>query len=138
MKWIIVLLTGFATSVVSYPAVAQAPSLKIIEDRAPKKIAPKTLAQLQEYGKKLARQKIKKVGWNHTEWKALLRLWTRESQWNPHSKNKHSSAYGVPQILKMPVGTPIEEQIDLGIKYIIHRYKTPSRALKFHLRHGWY
>ena len=135
MKWIIALLMGFVTSVVSFPAVAQAPKLKLIEEKAPKTMS---LAQLQQYGKKLAKLKIKKVGWSQKEWLALVELWTRESQWNPHSKNKRSSAYGIPQILKMPIGTPVEEQIDLGIKYIIHRYKTPTRALAFHSRNGWY
>lgn len=38
----------------------------------------------------------------------------------------------------MTPGTPIEKQIDLGIKYIEKRYKTPSLALEHHLKKGWY
>jgi hypothetical protein len=34
--------------------------------------------------------------------------------------------------------TPMVEQIDLGLKYIKHRYGTPSKALAFHNANGWY
>lgn len=135
MKVITALLMVFATCVgiSPTPAVAQEPKQKLIGE-----VVPLTLAQLQYKGKVIAKRKAIEQGWNHKEWLALLELWDRESRWNPHSKNRRSSAYGIPQLLKLPIGTPMETQISRGIKYIIHRYKKPSRALAFHDRHNWY
>ena len=67
----------------------------------------------------------------------LEQLWTRESQWNPKAKNPKSSAYGIPQLLKLKTTDPYK-QIDLGLKYITHRYGTPCRALAHHLKVGHY
>jgi hypothetical protein len=67
----------------------------------------------------------------------LEQLWTRESQWNPKAKNPKSSAYGIPQLLKLKTTDPYK-QIDLGLKYIAHRYGTPCRALAHHLKVGHY
>ena len=67
----------------------------------------------------------------------LEQLWTRESQWNPKAKNPKSSAYGIPQLLKLKTTDPYK-QIDLGLKYIKARHLDPCRALAFHLKHGYY
>ena len=135
MKVITALLMVFATCVgiSPTPAGALAPKQRLIEE-----VVPLTLVQLQYKAKVIAKRKVKEQGWNNKEWLALEELWYRESRWNPHSKNRRSSAYGIPQLLKLPIGTPMETQISRGIKYIIHRYKKPSRALAFHNRHNWY
>jgi len=75
---------------------------------------------------------------SYREWNALYKLWMQESKWDYRADNKHSSAYGIPQILDMPTDTSIVEQIQLGIKYIKTRYGTPSNALAFHNKNGWY
>jgi len=67
----------------------------------------------------------------------LLQLWERESQWNPNSKNKNSSAYGIPQLLQLKTHDPYK-QIDLGLKYIASRYGDPCTALAHHLKTGHY
>ena len=67
----------------------------------------------------------------------LVRLWERESKWNPKADNKRSSAYGIPQLLKLKTNDPYK-QIDLGLKYISHRYGTPCKALAYHLKTGHY
>ena len=67
----------------------------------------------------------------------LEQLWERESKWNPKADNKRSSAYGIPQLLKLKTNDPYK-QIDLGLKYIAARYSNPCRALAFHLKHGYY
>ena len=85
-----------------------------------------------------ARFKVKQEGWGNQEWRSLYKLWTRESNWNAESKNEHSTAYGIPQILDMKPGTPYVVQVDKGIEYIKSRYGTPSSALKFHYENGWY
>ena len=74
---------------------------------------------------------------NHNEYLCLEKLWTLESQWNPKSKNKKSSAYGIPQLLNLKTKDPYK-QIDAGLKYIAHRYGTPCRALAHHLKVGHY
>jgi hypothetical protein len=74
---------------------------------------------------------------NHRQYLCLEQLWYLESKWNPRADNKRSSAYGIPQLLKLKVNNPYK-QIDLGLKYIAARYSNPCRALAFHLKHGYY
>ena len=80
---------------------------------------------------------------NTKEFFCINRLWTKESNWNPLSKNKTSSAFGIPQLLKLKTKDPFK-QIDAGLKYIEHRYASPCNAWK-HWKHkkkttgtGWY
>ena len=91
-------------------------------------------ARAKKEGKVLAMSEWK----SQREWNALYILWMRESKWDYTADNKHSTAYGIPQILDMPTDTSFIEQIQLGIKYIKYRYGTPSNALAFHNRNGWY
>ena len=70
----------------------------------------------------------------------LDKLWTLESQWSPVSRNAKSSAYGIPQLLKMTETNPYK-QIDLGIKYIrSHRlyHGDMCKALATHRSKGHY
>ena len=80
-----------------------------------------------------------KIG-DYKEFRCLEKLWTKESNWRPKAKNKLSTAYGIPQLLKMKETNPYK-QIDLGLKYIEkHRlYKgSPCLALSHHRKFGWY
>lgn len=74
---------------------------------------------------------------NKKQFKCLNELWTRESHWNHKANNPTSTAYGIPQLLKMTEKNPYR-QIDLGLKYIEHRYGTPCKALRFSNRNHWY
>jgi hypothetical protein len=74
---------------------------------------------------------------NHKEYSCINKLWTKESNWNPKSKNKKSTAYGIPQLLKLTTNDPYL-QIDAGLKYIKHRYKDGCKALDFFLAKGYY
>jgi hypothetical protein len=67
----------------------------------------------------------------------LEKLWYLESKWNPLADNKRSSAYGIPQLLKLKTKDPYL-QIDAGLKYIAHRYGTPCKAMAYHKKHGHY
>ena len=70
--------------------------------------------------------------------RCLDKLWTKESNWRPTAKNKKSSAFGIPQLLKMTETNPYR-QIVLGIKYLDHRYKGDvCRALRIHDIKGHY
>ena len=74
---------------------------------------------------------------NHKEYICLEQLWTKESNWNPQSKNKKSTAYGIPQLLNMKEKNPYK-QIDLGLKYIDKRYTTVCNAWAFFKVKGYY
>jgi hypothetical protein len=71
------------------------------------------------------------------QYRCLELLWNNESRWDPRAANPKSSAYGIPQMLRLKVLDPYR-QIDLGLKYIAHRYKTPCRAWAFHQSKGHY
>jgi len=71
------------------------------------------------------------------EYRCLELLWYYESKWNPRADNPKSSAYGIPQLLKLKEKDPYK-QIDLGLKYIDHRYKGACKALAHHKRTGHY
>ena len=97
-----------------------------------------SISEMKEMAKQIARGKVLAIYKSNHEWKALFTLWNRESRWDYTANNPHSSAYGIPQILNMPEDTPMTKQIDLGLKYIKHRYGSPSKALAFHNQNGWY
>ena len=71
------------------------------------------------------------------EYRCLVELWDKESKWNPKANNPKSSAYGIPQLLKMQERNPYR-QIQLGYKYITKRYSTSCKALARHKRVGHY
>ena len=74
---------------------------------------------------------------NAKQYRCLEILWMRESKWDPRADNPKSSAYGIPQLLKMKEIDPFK-QIDLGLKYISKRHSTPCKALDYHNRKGHY
>lgn len=71
------------------------------------------------------------------EYRCVELLWTLESRWDPRAKNPKSSAFGIPQILKLKELDPYK-QIDAGLKYIKARHLTPCKALTFHKDKGHY
>jgi hypothetical protein len=72
------------------------------------------------------------------EFYCLDELWYKESKWDHKAKNKRSSAYGIPQLLKLKETDPFK-QIDRGLKYIEHRYDgCACKALAHHKAKGWY
>jgi len=97
-----------------------------------------SISQMKKMAKQIARGKVLATYKNNYEWKSLFVLWDRESRWDYTADNPRSSAYGIPQMLNMPKNTPMVKQIDLGLKYIKHRYGTPSKALAFYNANGWY
>jgi hypothetical protein len=75
----------------------------------------------------------------------LVKLWDRESHWNPSAKNP-SGAYGIPQALpgsKMASAGPnwqtnVDTQIKWGLGYIKGRYGNPCGAWAHSEDTGWY
>jgi len=90
--------------------------------------------------KSVARKKLNKMFGRDADrqWNALTKLWGKESGWNHRADNPRSSAYGIAQVLGTPHGSTIEYQVNMGLKYIVHRYDTPTKAWSFWLRNGWY
>ena len=109
-----------------------------IVEKCSKPIVLVSISEMKKMAKQIARSKVLATYKSNYEWKALFTLWNRESRWDYTADNPRSSAYGIPQMLKMPKGTPMTKQIDLGLKYIKHRYGSPSKALAFHNQNGWY
>ena len=71
------------------------------------------------------------------QYRCLELLWNKESRWNPRADNPKSTAYGIPQLLKLKAKDPYI-QIDLGLKYIKHRHSTACKALDYHKKTGHY
>ena len=99
----------------------------------------RSLVSPKEYARAYAKSKVNKMfSKPNREWRALAKLWGKESAWNWKAKNPHSSAYGIAQVLRTPLDSTIEYQVNMGIKYIVHRYDTPTKAWEFWKRNGWY
>ena len=99
---------------------------------------PAPMKTMKQSAKEIGKIKVMAMYHNKYEWLALFTLWNKESKWDYTAKNKRSSAFGIPQMIDMPTNTPMIRQIELGLKYIQHRYGTPTKALAFHNANGWY
>ena len=75
--------------------------------------------------------------WNKEQHKCLLKLWGKESAWNPEADNPTSTAFGIAQMLGEKSSNGFV-QISNGLRYIEHRYTTPCNAWKFWQRNNWY
>jgi hypothetical protein len=77
------------------------------------------------------------LDWNYQEHQCLLKLYGKESAWNPEAVN--GSHYGIPQgrseWLKDQDGYA---QVRWGLKYIGHRYGEPCIALDHWRRFNWH
>ena len=101
-----------------------------------------SVAEYQAY----AAQMCSSYGWSETDFECLVRLWNRESGWNPYAYNSSSGAYGIPQALpgsKMASAgsdyqTNYKTQINWGLSYIKARYGTPQNAWNHSQSTGWY
>ena len=75
---------------------------------------------------------------SNNEYECITKLWSKENRlWDPYAKNPNSSAYGIPQLLKLKERNPYL-QMDLGYKYIIHRHKSACNAWRYWQLHRYY
>lgn len=104
-------------------------------------VEERTQATMQE---KRANKKLAKeyawagYGWRGMQWKCIDYIFTKESRYDHLAKNRQgSSAYGIGQRLKEQSKDPAI-QILHAYKYIRHRYDTPCKAMRYHLRYNHY
>jgi hypothetical protein len=74
---------------------------------------------------------------DETQYKCLVVLWTKESNWNSKSDNPESTAFGIAQLLSEKSTDPYR-QIRNGLRYVYARHGTPCQALRFHEQKNWY
>ena len=78
------------------------------------------------------------LGYNDSQIKCALTLWTRESRLDHLADNPRSTAFGIAQLLGEQSGEP-SIQILHAVRYLEHRYRgSACRALQHSNRTGWY
>lgn len=108
--------------------------------------APQVTAVPAGEAQQIAHEMVIARGWSEDDFKCLVDLWTRESNWNASAENPSSGAYGIPQSLpgsKMASAgadwrTNARTQITWGLGYIGDRYGTPCGAWSHSEQVGWY
>lgn len=77
-------------------------------------------------------------GWRGMQWRCVEYIFDKESKFDHLAKNRQgSSAFGIAQRLKEKSKDPAI-QILHAYKYIQHRYETPCRAMRYHVRYNHY
>jgi hypothetical protein len=77
------------------------------------------------------------LDWNYQEHQCLLKLYGKESAWNPEARN--GSHYGIPQGRSTYLGTLDGwGQVRWGLDYIGHRYGEPCIAWQHFKDKGWH
>lgn len=87
------------------------------------------------------------LGWSSgQQWADWLSLWNQESGWSNTAENPSSGALGIAQALP-PTKYPragqkptldYRAQIRWGMRYILQRYGSPSKAWAHEQEFGWY
>lgn len=135
-----VLALGLTSALPAQAATPQQLTLAAAKAGAHRKLSRKQRNQ------SIARELVRKRGWSNRQYKCLVKLWTKESNWNHRAQNGSSGAYGIPQALpgrKMRSAgrdwrTNPKTQIKWGLRYIKGRYSTPCGAWKHFGHRGWY
>lgn len=100
--------------------------------------APK--GEIQKYAHDLV---VGSYGWTESDFSALVKLWNRESGWNPNSYSS-SGACGIPQALPCSKiansygSNTWQNQVKWGLRYISGKYGSPSAAWANFQNVGWY
>lgn len=106
--------------------------------------ATESVAHQATWKEKKANRKLAKryawvgYGWKGMQWRCIEYIFDKESKFDHLAKNQQgSSAFGIGQRLKEKSKEPAI-QILHAYKYIQHRYETPCRAMRYHLRYNHY
>jgi hypothetical protein len=104
--------------------------------------APRAFFSFITHPKMYARMQVP----SDKQYGCLVKLWNRESHWNPKAVNHSSGAFGIAQFLPTTWGNykfeykpknPIK-QIDYGLHYISVRYGSACKAWRHEKEYGWY
>jgi hypothetical protein len=77
------------------------------------------------------------LDWNKEQHQCLLKLYGKESAWNPAASN--GSHYGIPQGRSTYLATLNGyDQVQWGLDYIGHRYGEPCNAWQHFKDKGWH
>lgn len=130
------------TSYKKLSKAAEEKAKKEKEARIAKEVASYTTSDYHSYALSLV---TGTYGWSKADYLALVKLWNRESGWNPNSHNP-AGAHGIPQAL--PASKMASEgsdyytngktQIRWGLKYIKGKYGSPLNAWSYFQSHGYY
>ncbi len=129
---------------------AEAKAKKLAEEKAAREKALKEAenlgttapkSEIQQYAHDMA---INSYGWTEADFTGLVKLWNRESGWNPKSYNSYSGACGIPQanpcskIASSYGSNTWQNQIKWGLRYINGKYGSGAKAWAFFQNNGWY
>lgn len=90
---------------------------------------------VQRYARWYAKEKY---GYTDRQFAKVAAIWEQESHWNWEAQNPTTGAWGIAQMLmKTKVKSPFR-QVELGLKYIEHRYGGPDQAYRYKMRTGTY
>ena len=79
-----------------------------------------------------------KLGYTDTQWKKVRDMWYKESRWDWKAVNPSSGAAGIAQMkTTSEIKSPFR-QVELGFKYIDHRYGGPDEAAAHWDKNGNY
>lgn len=127
-----VLLTANKSAFVELPATAYTG-----EQREQQSVLPD--GRTPQSARALTKLLIVKEKWNNKkQWQCLQALWYAESRWKYTADNPYTTAYGIAQVLNTPENITPKKQIERGVRYINHRYKTPCVAWQHFKKHDWY
>lgn len=102
-------------------------------------VATKATWQEKKANRKLAKRYAwVGYGWKDMQWRCIEYIFDKESRFDHLAKNQEgSSAFGIGQRLKEKSKDPAI-QILHAYKYIRHRYETPCKAMRYHVRYNHY
>ncbi|GAA1357983.1 hypothetical protein GCM10009636_30040 [Arthrobacter koreensis] len=128
------------------PAPAPAPNPPVPAPQPPPPPPPAAPVNDPAGAQAFAASMMGGYGWSNGEFRCLVDLWNRESNWLTSAMNPYSGAYGIPQSLpgdKMAAAgsdwrTNYQTQIRWGLSYIAQRYETPCGAWAHSEQKGWY
>ena len=79
-----------------------------------------------------------KLGYTKAQWEKVRDMWYEESRWDWDAVNESSGAKGIAQMkTTSDIKNPFR-QVELGFKYIKHRYGGPDEAAKHWEENGDY
>lgn len=82
---------------------------------------------------------LSQAGYSEAQILCTANLVQKESNYNLHSRNSKTGAYGLFQLMRVDKKLTLKQQTDRYIKYINHRYKGDAcLAWKHFQKNNWY